>query len=318
MSSIAANSGAIVDSTLNSASGFNLLKKLLVVEPLLFPFENTFDPVPVIMFSKNTFWLGPVCCLLYLAFVYVGPKYMKNRPSFDLRTPLRFWNLFCAIMSFWGMLRVVPHLWMYAMKVGFGTTLCAPPVVGFRHGAASFWGTVFVYSKFLELIDTVFIVLRKRHLSFLHWYHHATVLLCTWFTFIVEQPAGLYFCAMNYTVHSIMYFYYYLAMSSEKPPRWGMFVTILQILQMFAGTIITVVALVYALRYPILPHSFSASVFKPSADHGCHLSLPNLYACSFMYATYLYLFAAFFCSRYLAYGNRKVFKKTVDVSRKVV
>lgn len=45
----------------------------------------------------------------------------------------------------------------------------------------------------------MFIILRKRSLSFLHWYHHATVLLYTWDAFVVEQPPGIYFCAMNYT-----------------------------------------------------------------------------------------------------------------------
>lgn len=39
---------------------------------------------------------------------------------------------------------------------------------------------MFVFSKVPELGDTVFIILRKRPLIFLHWYHHVTVLLYTW------------------------------------------------------------------------------------------------------------------------------------------
>lgn len=45
---------------------------------------------------------------------------------------------------------------------------------------AGFWATMFVLSKVPELGDTIFIVLRKQPLIFLHWYHHATVLVYSW------------------------------------------------------------------------------------------------------------------------------------------
>lgn len=45
---------------------------------------------------------------------------------------------------------------------------------------AAFWGTLFSLSKVIELGDTAFIILRKQPLIFLHYYHHATVLIYTW------------------------------------------------------------------------------------------------------------------------------------------
>lgn len=45
---------------------------------------------------------------------------------------------------------------------------------------AAFWATMFVLSKVPELGDTVFIILRKQPLIFLHYYHHATVLVYAW------------------------------------------------------------------------------------------------------------------------------------------
>ena len=48
---------------------------------------------------------------------------------------------------------------------------------------SGFWATMFVLSKVPELGDTIFIVLRKQPLIFLHWYHHATVLVYSWSVF---------------------------------------------------------------------------------------------------------------------------------------
>ena len=52
-----------------------------------------------------------------------------------------------------------------------------------------------------ELGDTVFVVLRKKPLIFLHWYHHVTVLLYCWHSYYEQTTYGLYFICMNYTVH---------------------------------------------------------------------------------------------------------------------
>lgn len=37
-------------------------------------------------------------------------------------------------------------------------------------GVCAFWGWLFTLSKMVELGDTIFIVVRKQELIFLHWY----------------------------------------------------------------------------------------------------------------------------------------------------
>lgn len=42
--------------------------------------------------------------------------------------------------------------------------------------------------------------------------------------------SGIYFVAMNYTVHAIMYFYYFLTALGYRP-RWALAVTVFQLSQ---------------------------------------------------------------------------------------
>lgn len=262
---------------------------------LFFPFEKQFDARWSLAFAHDHYWLGPCAVALYLIFVFVGPRFMASRKPFDLTRPLQYWNLFLAVFSFCGLARILPRLAQYIWKAGLTRSLCVSPIWAFAGGPPGFWAVCFVYSKYFELLDTVFIVLRKKHLSFLHWYHHATVLLFTWDAFIVEQPAGVHFCAVNYAVHAIMYFYYYLASTTRKPPTWGVIVTALQIAQMFFGTSITLIALYYGYTTPP-----SADPLESTSSSGCYVDQRNLIGSMGMYSTYCYLFALFFWKRYIA------------------
>jgi len=92
-------------------------------------------------------------------------------------------------------------------------------------------------SKIPELADTGFLIARGRPVGLLHWFHHATVLLYCWFAYSARSSSGLFFCAMNYLVHSVMYAYF-AAVAAGYKPSWGAHVTRLQIAQMVAGVAI--------------------------------------------------------------------------------
>lgn len=104
---------------------------------------------------------------------------------------------------------------------------------------------------------------------------------------------------MNYSVHAVMYTYYWLAIIKKVPdwfPTW--LITLAQILQMVVGVF---VAFNY---YRVL-----------STGGSCAVSTDLLWACAVMYSTYLYLFVEFAVKRYIikpitdarakAKGNKK-------------
>lgn len=143
------------------------------------------------------------------------------------------------------------------------------------------WVLLFVASKIPELIDTVFITLRKSSLIFLHWYHHVTVLLFCWHSYATRSSTGLYFVAMNFGVHALMYFYYFLSSIGIKV-KWDKIVTTLQISQMFVGMFIC-----GAVYY-----------FETMSGKFCDVRADNYLAGLVMYASYAALFIIFALERY--------------------
>lgn len=156
---------------------------------------------------------------------------------------------------------------------------------------AGFWTWLFVLSKLPELGDTIFIVLRKQPLIFLHWYHHITVLIYSWFSYTEYTSSARWFIVMNYCVHSAMYSYYALRAMGYKPPRFiSMVITTMQLSQMVVGCAINIWAYDY---------------LKEAHNAPCHISHINVNLSIAMYFSYFILFARFFYASYLAPNARK-------------
>jgi hypothetical protein len=129
---------------------------------------------------------------------------MKNKPRFELRLWLAAWKTLLALFSIFGAIRVLPELIYVIYTHGIKYSICnnsnAFGVVGFWYEKKqkfkfylnSYFSRTwaFCFSKLPELIDTVFIVLRKQPLIFLHWYHHASVLIYCWFSYQDYSSTG--------------------------------------------------------------------------------------------------------------------------------
>jgi elongation of very long chain fatty acids protein 6 len=143
---------------------------------------------------------------------------------------------------------------------------------------------IMAWSKLFELGDTLFIVLRKQKLIFLHWYHHITVMMYTWAVYEHNDPSLPLFMVINVFIHSLMYSYYSAkAMRFRVPTSIAMVVTTLQLLQMVVGVTVNVY-----------------SYFVRLSGNACDRSDKEIYGALAMYASYLVLFGNFFYQTYMA------------------
>jgi elongation of very long chain fatty acids protein 6 len=261
-----------------------------VMEPLYTEWEKTYDPDDVLkkMQEPEMLWIPVIAIAVYLAWCVLGTMAMKNAKAFDLRGSLALWNLLLASFSAWGMVKTVPQLLHFVFNKDFDMTVCDPAYV-YGSPGTGLAVQLFCLSKIPELIDTFFIVIRKKPLIFLHWYHHVTVLAFCWHSYVTESGAGLYFIAMNYTVHAVMYFYYFLQ-AIKMVPKWfpTILITLMQISQMIVGTAIV--------GYSIYFKNYGSKNFAPGA---CNVEFNNLVVGGIIYASYLYLFVEFFVKRFL-------------------
>jgi len=113
--------------------------------------------------------------------IHIGPDWdriMAHRKRFNLKIPLAIHNAVLCAFSFITLVGLVLSLAKEAASYGFVPVYCTR-----NNGESWFWCYLFYLSKYYELLDTVFILLRKNKLTFLHCVHHTLVLPLFWVYF---------------------------------------------------------------------------------------------------------------------------------------
>jgi len=140
------------------------------LEKFYAPFEKNFNPIPIFEFISSNWWIPYTSLALYISMIIFLPRIMKNRPVKNLSKPLAYWNLFLAVYSTMGAIRVAPHLLWFVSTHTFKETVCTAPYRINGDGATGLWVTLFTLSKVAELVDTLWICLKGKKPIFLHWY----------------------------------------------------------------------------------------------------------------------------------------------------
>lgn len=154
-----------------------------------------------------------------------------------------------------------------------------------------FYYMINYYFKYIELLDTVFLVLKKKPLAFLHVYHHAvTAFLC--YTQLNGQTSISWLViTLNLSVHVLMYYYYYATAGGAKI-WWKKYLTSMQITQF----IIDLFA-VYFGTYSHYVYAYGKNTRFPNKGNCAGTESAALLGCGVL-TSYLGLFVKFYIDTY--------------------
>ena len=201
----------------------------------------------------------PACLLLlsYLAFVFLlGPRFMATRPPYSLKLLMLVYNITISLLNVFFFIRILllHNFGLDSFQTDFPSLLDTSPPTQAIIQLHYFY----VLSKFLDLLDTVFMVLRKKqaHVTALHVYHHISVPVESWiyFRLCATECVAIPFALLNSFVHSIMYAYYGLAtLGPQMQPylTWKRYLTQLQIAQFIVIVLFSIYFLLNQRGYPL-------------------------------------------------------------------
>ncbi|XP_064618044.1 very long chain fatty acid elongase 6-like [Liolophura sinensis] len=260
---------------------------------VVFDFEKKFNDKNFNEYMKENWMDSIIYSVLYMLLIFGGRHFMGTRPRYELRPALAIWSGTLALFSIAGTIRTLPEAIAAIRNHSLQYSVCVPSV--YFQDVTKFWSCIFVASKVFELGDTIFIVLRKQQLIFLHWYHHITVLIYSWYSYKDYIAPGRWFMVMNFVIHSFMYSYYTLrALKFNVPSYVNIFITAMQLTQMICGCAINV--WIFQIK---------------GRGETCHQTYGNINLSSLMYFSYFVLFAHFFYSTYVLKKDRGKVKKSM-------
>ncbi|CAG0915562.1 unnamed protein product [Notodromas monacha] len=189
----------------------------------------------------------------YVAMIVYGPGYMESRKPVDLKPIMRIYNFTQVVVSayifseFATLLAFGP----YALKCSAVDRSEKPHAMRM---ARAVW--LFMLSKMIDLLDTVFLILRKKYsqISFLHVYHHCSMVANFWGAAYMAPGGHTYIIGLfNSLVHVVMYTYYYMASLGPRFQKylwWKRYLTQLQLAQFFTMMFLTCEGLYNQCNFP--------------------------------------------------------------------
>lgn len=216
---------------------------------------------PADLFLCRSPWPVVVIVSLYLLFVLkLGRQFMANRQPYNLQRVLKVYNIVQIVYNSLVLATVGNRVSCYPRRnscsltvlsitfqsIGFivkyqpydASCLMVMPVNNPIKVLERRLSYLYYLNKYVDLLDTVFIVLRKsyKQISALHLLHHLLMPISGYFfiRFVGFGGHPILMGLLNLFVHIIMYGYYYLSIHQPQMKRniwWKKYITILQMVQ---------------------------------------------------------------------------------------
>ncbi|NXM63111.1 ELOV6 protein, partial [Illadopsis cleaveri] len=244
-------------------------------------FEKNFNHLGARKWMEENWQKSIIYSVIYFILIFGIQHFMKERRPFSLRAPLILWSFSLTLFSFIAACRIWKHMTFLLLTKGFKHSVCCKSF--YVHPLSKLWIYLFAVSKLVELGDTVFIVLRKKKLIVVHWYHHLLTLITAWYGYKSMIVGMEWNAALNLVIHCFTYSYYTVtAMGIRVPRPLAMLLTTAQMVQM-TGFVILSLLIAY---------------WKD--DKVCQFTWPMFLLPTSLYITLLILFVNFFMKTYLS------------------
>ena len=173
----------------------DLQRYIICQGPYNFLMNDLRDPRVDDWFLMSSIWPTTIICILYVYVVKVslsivrhrcpmkpqvaGPKFMENREPYNIKWIMIIYNFCQTLFSFW----MFAESWAFFVT-GDYSWHCEPVDYSDNKDAMRVLslGWWYFFSKFIDLLDTVFFIMRKKYnqVSPLHVIHHSTLPWLSW------------------------------------------------------------------------------------------------------------------------------------------
>jgi len=190
------------------------------------------EPNPNVPLSQ--FWITVSLTIGSSVMILVLQQVMKNRKPLGLKPLFALHNGLLSFFSLLLLLAIIENL-IPLWSGGLWYSICTGEKYPNYYKLELLYYINYLF-KYYELMDTVFLILSKKNLEFLHWYHHSMTLWLTFSQLYGRSTVQWVPITLNLMVHILMYYYFCRAALGAQI-WWKKYLTTFQIVQFFIDLI---------------------------------------------------------------------------------